>query len=201
MEGPTMTELDDLPTEATDEGERIVVAPDRSTRWWAVGGAVIAFAMGGLLILAEEGIIMVLAGAAAAIAGAYLLVVQAQRLEFDAGSARRRSLLRPATVAWSEVTEAKVLERHDRVPVAGSSRRLGGLTLSTGAGGRRGRGLRRDQPLVVVEIEHRASGPNLTMELNRSDLAQGQALLATLSDRGWLPDDVPITVDAGRRSR
>jgi hypothetical protein len=50
----------------------------------------------------------------------------------------------------------------------------------------------------VIEIEHGSSGPDLTMELNRSDVAQGEALLATLSERGWLPDDVKVTVDADR---
>ncbi|TVR27193.1 MAG: hypothetical protein EA387_01510 [Nitriliruptor sp.] len=193
-----MAAPDHLPPEATDEGGRIVLAPDRTTRLWAVGGAVLAFTIGVLLLVSGDGTTMVVAGIAAAIAGIYLLVVQAQRLEFDAGSARRRSLLRPVTVAWSDITEAKVTTRYDRTPVAGSSRRLGGLTLSTGAGGRRGRGLRREQPITVLELEHQASGPKLTMELNRSDIARGEALLAALNDRGWLPDDVPVTADADR---
>ncbi|TVP74558.1 MAG: hypothetical protein EA340_01205 [Nitriliruptor sp.] len=193
-----MAAPDHLPPEATDEGERIVLAPDRTTRLWAVGGAVLAFTIGVLLLVSGDGTTMVVAGIAAAIAGIYLLVVQAQRLEFDAGSARRRSLLRPVTVAWSDITEAKVTTRYERTPVAGSSRRLGGLNLSMGVGGRRGRGLRRDQRITVLELEHRASGPKLTMELNRSDIARGEALLAALNDRGWLPDDVPVTADADR---
>lgn len=189
-----MTELDHLPPEAADEGERIVLEPDRTTRVWAVGGAVLAIAIGVLLLVTGDGAVLVVAGIAAPLAGIYLLVVQAQRLEFDAESARRRSLLRPVTVAWSDITGAKVLTRHARTPVAGSSRRLGGLTLNMGAGGgRRGRGLRRDQPITVLELEHQASGPKLTMELNRSDIANGEALLDTLNERGWLPDDVPVT--------
>lgn len=187
-----------LPTEATDTSERIVMAPDRGTRLWAVGGATIGLAVGVLLLVTGDGVLMALAGIAATLGGAYLLLAQAQRLEFDADAARRRSLLRPATVAWSQVTEAKVTERCERTPVAGSSRRLGGLTLSMGAGSRRGRGQRRDQPLVLLRLEHQASGPALLIELNSSDIAQGEALITTLRGRGWLPEDVPVTVDADR---
>jgi hypothetical protein len=189
---------DRLPTEATDEGERIVVAPDRGTRLWAVGGAVLGLTIGALLLVTGDGAVMALAGVVAAIAGVYLLLVQGQRLEFDADAVRRRALIRPGAVAWSDVTEVKVTERFERTPVAGSSRRLGGLTLSMGAGGRRGRGLRRDQPFVMLSVEHQATGPELTMELNRSDIAQGEALVANLSERGWLPDDVRVSIDAAR---
>jgi hypothetical protein len=184
-----------LPPEATDEGDRIVVAPDRGTRVWAVGGAVLALAVGALLLVTGEGAVMALAGVAAALAGVYLLLVQAQRLEFDADAVRRRSLLRPARVDWSQVTEAKVARRYGRAPVIGSSRRLGGLTLSMGAGGRRGRGMRRDEPFTVLSVEHQAGGSDLTIELNRSEVAHGEALLAALNERGWLPDDVRVTTD------
>jgi hypothetical protein len=187
-----------LPTEATDEGERIVVTPDRGTRLWAVGGAMIGLAVGVLLLVSGDGALMVLASIAATLGGVYLLLAQAQRLEFDADAARRRSWIRPTTVRWSEVTEARVTPRHERTPAAGSSRRLVELTLSTGAGGHPGRGLRRDQPLVLLHLEHQASEPELSTELHRSDVAQGEALLITLRDRGWLPEDVPVTVDADR---
>jgi hypothetical protein len=143
-----------------------------------------------------DGAMMALAGVVAAIAGVYLLLVQGQRLEFDADAVRRRSLIRPGTVAWADVTEVKVTERFERMPVAGSSRRLAGSTLSMGADGRRGRGLRRDQPVVMLSVEHRATGFELTLELNRSDIAQSEALVANLSERGWLPDDVRLSIDA-----
>jgi ABC-type Co2+ transport system permease subunit len=73
-----------------------------------------AIAIGVLLLVTGDGAVMVLAGVAAAIAGVYLLLVQAQRLEFDGEAVRRRSLVRPGTVAWSEVTEAKVGQRFVR---------------------------------------------------------------------------------------
>jgi hypothetical protein len=197
--GDNMTAPDHLPHEATDAGDRIVLAPDAGTRVWAVGSAVLAFVIAALLIVTGDGMVTVLAGVAVAIAGLYLLAVQAQRLEFDAETARRRSLLRPAQVAWSEVTEARIDERFERTHAAGPARRLGGLTLSMGPGGGRGtRGPRRDRPFVLLTLEHRAAGPDLTMELNRSDVPQAEALLTTLAERAWLPADVPVTVDAAR---
>lgn len=191
MAGP-----DQLPPEATDLGEQIVVAPDRGTRMRAVGGGLLGLTIGVLLLVTGDGVVMALAGIGVIIVGVYLLVMQAQRLEFDAEGVRRRSLLRAGSAAWSQVTEATVAERYQRAPVAGSARRLGGLTLSMGGGGRRGRGLRRDQPFVVLDIEHQGSGPDLTMELNGSDVAQAEGLLETLGERGWMPRDVTVTVDA-----
>jgi hypothetical protein len=195
-----MATSDQLPVEAADHGDRIVVAPDRGTRLWAVGGAMLALVVGVLLLATGDGAVVALAGVAATLAGVYLLLAQAQRLEFDSDTARRRSLLRPATVPWSEVTEVNVSRRYGRTPVLGSSRRLGGLNLSMGAGGRRGRGrgLQRDKPFTVLTVEHGATGADLTMELNRSEVAQGETLVATLSDRGWLPDEVKATVDTDR---
>lgn len=194
-----MANPDHLPPEANDVGDRIELAPDPGTRIWAVASAALALVIAALLILTGDGAVMVLAGVAAATVGVYLLLVQAQRLEFDAEAVRRRSLLRPATVAWADVTEARIAERFERTHAAGPARRLGGLTLSMGpGGGRRNRGPRRDRPFVLMELEHQGSGADLTMELNRSDVAQAEALLRTLADRGWLPDDVPVTVDAGR---
>lgn len=191
-----MAAADRLPPEATDLGERIVVAPDRGTRIRAVGGGLLGLAIGTLLLVTGDGVVMALAGIGVIVVGAYLLVVQAQRLEFDADGVRRRSLLRAGAAAWSQVTGASVAEHHHRVPVAGSARRLGGLTLSMGGGGRRGRGLRKDQPLVVLSIDHQGSGPDLTMELNRSEVAQAEELLSTLGERGWMPHGVPVTIDA-----
>lgn len=192
-----MSARERLPVEATDDGDRIVVAPDRATRGWAIGGAVLGLTVGVLLLVTGEGPVLVVAGVAAAIAGVYLLLVQSQRLEFDADEVRRRSLLRPATVPWSQVAEATISRRYVRSPVVGSARRLGGLTLSMGAGGRRGRGVRRDTPITVLGVE-RADGADLQIELNGSDPEQGEALLAVLKDRGWLPDDVKVTNDAER---
>jgi len=194
-----MADPDHLPPEATDAGERIELAPDPGTRIWAVGSAALAIVIAALLVLTGDGAVMILAGVAAGLVGVYLLLVQAQRLEFDAEAVRRRSLLRPATVAWSDVTEARIAERFERTHAAGPARRLGGLTLSMGpGGGRRRQGPRRDRPFVVLGLEHRGSGSDLTMDLNRADVAQAEALLRALADRGWLPDDVPVTVDAGR---
>lgn len=187
-----------LPAEVTDDGDRIVVAPDRGTRLWAVGGATLGLAVGALLVVSGESAVMVLGGVAAAIAGVYLLLVQAQRVEFDADTVRRRSLLRPTTVPWTEVTEVQVTRQYGRTPMVGSSRQLGGLTLSMGAGGRGGRGPRRNSPCTVLSVEHQAAGSDLTMELNRSDVAQGETLVTTLNDRGWLPDEVRVTIDAAR---
>jgi len=195
MEGSMMTPADRLPPEATDLGERIVLAPDRGTRLRAIGGGLVGLAIGALLLVTGDGWVMTLAGVGVIIVGLYLLVAQAQRLEFDAEGIRRRSPF-GGSAAWSQVTEATVAERYQRAPVAGSARRLGGLTLSMGAGGRRGRGLRRDQPFVMLSIEHGGSGSDLTMELNRSEVAQAEALLATLADRGWMPQDVRVSVDA-----
>jgi hypothetical protein len=193
-----MATSDQFPVEAADHGDRIVVAPDRGTRLWAVAGAMIALAVGVLLLVTVDGAVATIAGLAATLAGAYLLVVQAQRLEFDADTVRRRSLLRPVTVPWSQVTGVNVSRRYGRTPVLGSSRQLGGLNLSMGAGGRRGRGLQRDKPFTVLTVERGAASADLAMELNCSEVAQGETLVATLSDRGWLPDEAKVTIDADR---
>ncbi len=186
-----------LPVEASDDGTRIVVSPDRGTRLMATGGFVIGLAVGVLLIVNSQGLPMIFAGIAAIITGTYLLVMQAQKFEFDAASARRHSPLRSTTVEWSNISEATVTKHYARTPVGGSARRIGGLTLSTG-GSRRNNAVRREQPFTVVRLHHQAVGPDLTLELNQSDIAQGEALVSALRDRGWLADDVPVTVDAGR---
>jgi hypothetical protein len=186
-----------LPTEATDTGDRIVVSPDRATRVRVTLGAAVGLVIGVLLIVLGEGAVMPIAGTAALLAGGYLLVVQAQRLEFDGEAVHRRSLLRPRTVPWSEVTGAEVAERYVRTHAGGSARRLGGLTVSGGfGGGRRGGGWRRDQAFVVLTVQH--DDGDLSMELNSSEVAQAEALFDRLGERGWLPDDVPVTVDAAR---
>jgi len=193
-----MASVNRLPDEATDRGDRVVLAPDRSTRVWAVALAVVAFGIGGLIVVTGDGIV-VIAGVAALLAGAYLLVVQAQRLEFDADAVRRRSLVFPRRVLWTDVAAVTVAQRFVRTHAGGSARRLDGLTLSLGAGGsRRARGIRKDESFVELVIEPRGSGGNLKMELNRSDVPQAEALVATLGERDWLGDDVKITIDAQR---
>ena len=196
----TMADPDHLlPREATDTGDRIVLGADPGTRIWAVGSAALALVIAALLLLTGDGVVMVVAGVAAGVAGLYLLLVQAQRLEFDDEAVRRRSPLRPATVAWSDITAARVVERYERTHAVGPARRLGGLTLSMGpGGGRRRGGPRRARAFVRLALEHRAAGPEVSMELNRSDVGQAETLLQTLTDRGWLPADVPVTVDAAR---
>jgi hypothetical protein len=186
-----------LPSEAEDGGDRIVVTPDTSTRVFGWGGAALGVVVGVLLAVTLDGAAR-LFGALPALAGLWLLVAQAERLTFDRSGVELRSPLRRRSLDWDEVTHASVSRRYARVQAGGAARRLGGLTISAGPGGgsRRRGAVRRDQAFAVVTVQGAGDGPELTMDLQGSDVDGGRALLDAVSERGWMPDDVEVTVDA-----
>ncbi len=194
----------DLPDEAQDDGGRIELRPGGARRLGQLVGGVVA--LGGLAVLVvgpgdlggDLGA-RLLFGLALLAGGGLTVIARGRRLAFDSTGVHEQGMMSSRSVAWTDVGGVELSEEWGSR--GGMTRRLGPLTLNVGAGGGRvgtpGRavGAGRHQRVLMVRIVN-AQGRDLALSLDGADLEEGQALVARLRERMWLPEDVPV--DVGR---
>lgn len=184
-----------LPREAVDHGDRIEISPPTRKRLVNVALGLVILAAGVWIAVigpgdaAGEPLVRFGFGGVFALAGLAVLSAARRRVDLEATAATVRGVLGSRSIPWSRASEVVVQQewRH-----TSSHDNRGGLRI-----GGRGSAGSHSRRVVTLRVRGGRDDRDITTDLGDASLAGGEALVGALRDRGWLPQEVAVSVEGG----
>lgn len=182
-----------LPREAIDHGDRIEISPPILKRLVNVALGLVVLAAGVWIAAvgpgdaAGEPLVRFGFGGVFTLAGLAVLSAARRRVDLEASAATVRGVFGSRSIPWSRVSEVVVQQEWRRTS---SHNNRGGLQI-----GGRGSARSHSRRVVTLRVRGGRDDRDITTDLGQASLAGGEAVVAVLRDRGWLPPQVAVSVE------